>query len=275
MGNLEIFATSERHDLDEQARAAFLPTWPQFIFHDPADAEYLDRAETYFPHYDVLLLEDGAVAASGWGVPVRWDGTPGGLPDGGYDGALMSAVTGHEKSVPADTLCIMAAAVKAGSQGTGLAGNVLSALRARAAAAGLQHVIAPVRPALKSRYPLTDGEFRPLDPRRRPAHRPMDPRPPAPRGHHPGRRPALNDHHGHRRRMGTVDRHGIPRKRPVRSSRRARPRGHQPRERPRDIRRDKPMDAPPLAGRGQCRCRRSRRPRPSRRIIGLDLPGRL
>jgi hypothetical protein len=91
-------------------------------------------------------------------VPVRWDGTPGGLPDGGYDGALMSAVTGHEKSVPADTLCIMAAAVKAGSQGTGLAGNVLTALRARAAAAGLQHVIAPVRPALKSRYPLTSME---------------------------------------------------------------------------------------------------------------------
>lgn len=158
MGNLEIFATSERHDLDEQARAAFLPAWPQFIFHDPVDAEYPGRAGTCFPHYDVLLLEDGEVAASGWGVPVRWDGTPGGLPGGGYDGALMSAVTGHEKSAPAGTPCIMAAAVKTGSQGAGLAGNVLTGLRARAAAAGLQHVIAPVRPALKSRYPLTPME---------------------------------------------------------------------------------------------------------------------
>lgn len=45
--------------------------WPQFIFHDPLDAEYLDRVEAYFPHYDVLLLEDGEVAASGWGVPIR------------------------------------------------------------------------------------------------------------------------------------------------------------------------------------------------------------
>ncbi len=158
MGNLEIFTTSERHDLDEQARAAFLPTWPQFIFHDRLDAEYLDRVEAYFPQYDVLLLEDGAVAASGWGVPIRWDGTPSRLPDGGYDGALVCAVAGHEKSVPADTLCIMAAAVEAGHQGAGLAGNVLSALRARAAAAGLKHVIAPVRPALKSRYPLTPME---------------------------------------------------------------------------------------------------------------------
>jgi hypothetical protein len=166
MGNLEIFTTSERHDLDEQTRAAFLPTWPQFIFHDPVDAEYLDRAGTYFPHHDVLLLEDGEVAASGWGVPIRWDGSPGGLPDGGYDGALMSAVTGHEKSVPVDTLCIMAAAVKAGSQGTGLAGNVLTALRTRATAAGLQHVITPVRPALKSRYPLTRWRTSPAGPAR-------------------------------------------------------------------------------------------------------------
>jgi hypothetical protein len=158
MGNLEIFTTSERHDLDEQAKAAFLPTWPQFIFHDPVDAEYLDRAESYFPHYDVLLLEDGEVAAGGWGVPIRWDGTPDGLPDGGYDGALTGAITGHENSVPVDTLCIMAAVVKAGLQGIGLAGNVLTALRARAAAAGLQHVIAPVRPVLKSRYPLAPME---------------------------------------------------------------------------------------------------------------------
>ena len=158
MGDLEIFTTSDRHDLDEQAKAAFLPIWPQFIFHDPVDAEYLDRVETYFPHYDVLLLEDGQVAASGWGVPIRWDGRPDGLPDGGYDGALISAVTGHENAVPADTLCIMAAGVKAGRRATGLAGHVLTALRARATEAGLQHVIAPVRPAFKSRYPLTPME---------------------------------------------------------------------------------------------------------------------
>ena len=77
------------------------------------------------------------------------------LPAGGYDGALASAVNGFESSVPPDTLCVMAAAVRADRQGTGLAGQVLTALRGRATGAGLQRVIAPVRPALKSRYPLT------------------------------------------------------------------------------------------------------------------------
>jgi hypothetical protein len=157
MGDLAIVTTADRRDLDEQARDALRAVWPDFIFHDPVVAEHIGRVEAYFPQYDVLLLEDGHVVAGGWGVPVRWDGTAGALPDG-YDGALVSAVTGHENSIPADTLCIMAAAVRIDRQGGGLAGKTLTALRERAAAAGLQHVIAPVRPALKSRYPLTPME---------------------------------------------------------------------------------------------------------------------
>ena len=155
MTDIEVVTTSERHDLDKEAEAAFRPTWPEFIFHDPVADDYIKRVELYFPHYDVMLLADGKVVAGGWGVPLQWDGEVSGLPDGGYDGALASAVTGQEGAVPADTLCIMAAAVRADRQGAGLAGKVLSALRERATAAGLRHVIAPVRPALKSRYPLT------------------------------------------------------------------------------------------------------------------------
>jgi hypothetical protein len=63
MGDIEVVTTGDRHDLDGQAR-------------------------------DALLLDDGQVVAGGWGVPIRWDGTVGTLPDG-YDGALVSAVTGQ------------------------------------------------------------------------------------------------------------------------------------------------------------------------------------
>ncbi len=157
MRELQIVTTSERHDLDEQAEAAFRPGWPEFIFHDPISSEYIGRVETYFPQYDVLLLDDGQVVAGGWGVPIPWNGTVSTLP-GGYDGALISAVTGHENAAPADTLCIMAAAVRQDRHGAGLAGKVLAVLRDRATAARLERVIAPVRPALKSRYPLTPME---------------------------------------------------------------------------------------------------------------------
>ena len=155
MPDLTVVTTSDRHDLDDEVAAAFRPGWPEFIFHDPVSSEYIGRVEDYFPSFDVLILDAGQVVAGGWGVPLAWDGTVPGLPPDGYDGALVRAVDGYERDVPADTLCIMAAAVRADRQGAGLAGRALTALRERATAAGLGHVIAPVRPALKSRYPLT------------------------------------------------------------------------------------------------------------------------
>lgn len=157
MDELAVVTNADRRDLGEQLTAVFRPLWPEFIFHDPVDAEYSSRVESYFGQYDVLVLDGAEIVTGGWGVPIRWDGTVGDLPDG-YDEAMVRAVTGHETAVPPDTLCIMAAAVRPGRQGSGLAGKALAALRQRAAAAGLQRVIAPVRPTLKSRYPLTPME---------------------------------------------------------------------------------------------------------------------
>jgi GNAT superfamily N-acetyltransferase len=155
MADLEVVTTGERHDLDDEARAAFLSTWPKFILHDPVVPQYLERVEEYFPYYDLMLLDEGHVVAGAWAVALRWDGQTSGLPDGGYDGALINSVTEHENREPPDTLCIMAAAVRADRQGGGLAGQALTALRERAVGTGLRHVIAPVRPTLKIRYPLT------------------------------------------------------------------------------------------------------------------------
>ncbi|HEY0933323.1 MAG TPA: GNAT family N-acetyltransferase [Trebonia sp.] len=149
----QLVATSDRPDLAEQGKAALLPGWPEFIFHDQVSVCLIGRAAEYFPQFDVRLLADGEVVAGAWAVALRWDGTPGRLP-GGYDGALSSAIAEHERGTGPDTLCAMAAAVRPDQRGAGLGGQLLSALRDRAAAAGLTRVIAPVRPVLKSRYPL-------------------------------------------------------------------------------------------------------------------------
>jgi GNAT superfamily N-acetyltransferase len=154
VAQIEVVTTGARADLHEEAGRAFRGEWPEFIFHDPLVKQYIDRVESYFPEFDIMVLSDGEVVAGGWGVALRWDGTVAALP-AGYDGGLVTAVQGHEAGAAPDTLSVMAAAVKAGHQGRGLAGQVLTALRERATAAGLARVIAPVRPTLKSRYPLT------------------------------------------------------------------------------------------------------------------------
>src|SRR5580658_172371 len=127
-----IITTSDRPDLAEQGSAALLADWPEFILHDRCAAELMGRAWEYFPEFDVRLLEDGLVSAGGWAVPLRWNGVAGELPDG-YDGALTSALDGHRTAAAVDTMCIMALAVRPDRQRAGLAGQVLTALRDRAA----------------------------------------------------------------------------------------------------------------------------------------------
>ncbi|HTX28398.1 MAG TPA: hypothetical protein VME19_15420 [Streptosporangiaceae bacterium] len=153
MPDRQIVITSDRPDLEEQSKAALLTVWPEFIFHDQVGDDLMGPVAEFFPQYDIRILEDGEVIAGSWGVPFRWDGTPRALP-GGYDGALIRAVTGHQESVPPDTLCVMAVAVRSDQQRAGLGGQALTEMRSVAMAAGLERVISPVRPVLKSRYPL-------------------------------------------------------------------------------------------------------------------------
>ncbi|MBS2533700.1 hypothetical protein KGQ20_13055 [Catenulispora sp. NF23] len=154
MATIEIVTTADRPDLEASAKSLLSGGWPAFVLRDPLSNTYRDRVRSYFPQFDVLLVEDGEVLADGRAVALRWDGQTATIPDG-YDGALVESVTGHESGVAPDTLCIMAATVRPDRTGGGLAGKVLSALRERASAAGLSRVIAPVRPALKAKYPLT------------------------------------------------------------------------------------------------------------------------
>jgi GNAT superfamily N-acetyltransferase len=149
----QVITTSDRPDLDEQSQEALLSGWPEFIFHDQVSEALIGRAAEYFPQFDVRLVADDEIVAGAWAVALRWDGTAGTLPDG-YDGALTVSIAEHEGGVPPDTLCVMAAAVRQDRRGAGLAGKSLSELRSRAAQAGLDRVIVPVRPVLKSRYPL-------------------------------------------------------------------------------------------------------------------------
>lgn len=151
---VEFVTRADRPDLDSGVAEAFRAEWPEFVFHDQVAARHIDRVGRYFRDFDVLLLEDGRVVAGGWGVPLPWNGVLDDLAEG-YDGALIRSIESYERGHSADCLSVMAAAVRADRRGRGLAGQVLVELRRRAAATGLSRVIAPVRPTLKARYPLT------------------------------------------------------------------------------------------------------------------------
>jgi GNAT superfamily N-acetyltransferase len=138
---VHIVTRVDRPDLQDVAAEVFRERWPEFIFHDDVPKKYIGRVEEYFSRYDIMVLDEGAVVAGGWGVPLSWDGTVGDLPSG-YDDAMVRAVEGREAGAAATTLSFMAAAVGSTHDKRGLATVVLEELTRRAHEDGLPNVIA-------------------------------------------------------------------------------------------------------------------------------------
>jgi GNAT superfamily N-acetyltransferase len=153
----ELIPAAEAPQYDEEAEQRFVEEWPEFIFHDEGVTPYRERRVEYFPDWEFYLVAEDRLIAGCWGVPIAWDGTVADLP-GGFTDALGRSVTSHEENVVPNTFVLMAAAVRSDEQGRGHAGRVITAIRDHAVAEGLGQVIAPVRPTLKSRYPLTPVE---------------------------------------------------------------------------------------------------------------------
>jgi hypothetical protein len=158
----ELAVTVERTDArdwsDEQMADLFSDGFPSFITADRLAKQYIGRVREWFPEWNLMLVDaQQDPVATGWGIPVRWDGTTADLP-AGYTDATVRAVEDRERGVEPDSLVICGAVVAGRLTGRGLAGKMLAVLRDAAVEAGLTRVIAPVRPTLKQQYPLTPIE---------------------------------------------------------------------------------------------------------------------
>ena len=141
---------------DEQFDALFAEGFPQFILADQDAKALIAPVRDSFAALDIALVDAGEnPVAAGWGVPICWDGEVADLPSG-YTDSLRRAVDLRADGGRPDTLVICAGVVHPEHKGTGLATKLIHALADLAAREGLTKVIAPLRPTLKHRYPLTD-----------------------------------------------------------------------------------------------------------------------
>jgi GNAT superfamily N-acetyltransferase len=152
--SLTVERMDARPHTGDELDQLFADGWPGIV---PADQEvknFVERAREYFPALELALLHDDILVASGWSVPIRWNGAQDDLPDG-YTDSLIRAVVDHESGVEPDTLVVMSLRLRPDMRGRGLTAELLIAMKELAEQQGLIRVITPVRPTLKAQYPLT------------------------------------------------------------------------------------------------------------------------
>lgn len=168
---LVVVTADARPDLWEQGEDVFRDIWPEYNQHGDVSGEYFGALVPRYAHLQFVIrdVEREQIVARGRTIPFRWDGT---LPDlpAGIDAMGLRAV---REPAPPTVLSALAAEVIPERQGGGLSRLVIAAMADRAAAAGFDVLVAPVRPSWKERYPLipidqyvtwTRDDGLPLDP---------------------------------------------------------------------------------------------------------------
>jgi hypothetical protein len=109
----------------------------------------------HFREFQLVLCDPrGRVVAGGYSIPFVWDGRSASLPMG-VDGVLVRGLRDHRRRRRPNALSALLAVVDPRLQGKGLSQEVIRAMARLADVHGMRALVAPVRPTLKHRYPLT------------------------------------------------------------------------------------------------------------------------
>ena len=155
----ELLTYAEQPPPEDDVRVIIDNGWPRFMLFDPLADKYWTRLHTYFPQYQFALYDDEMrVVAICNSVPVVWDGNADSLPAAGWDWALESGVQGYENGTTPNALSAISITVARSHVGKGVSPHAVQGLRRVTRQNGLTHLIAPVRPSLKSMYPLIPME---------------------------------------------------------------------------------------------------------------------
>jgi GNAT superfamily N-acetyltransferase len=169
------FTLRERPELEDEFERLSDASWPRFLRQKDAlgYGQYWPRLFTTWADWQLLIVDElGPTIAATHAVPLVWSGGADDLPSSIAD-ILGRAQADHDAGRAPNALCALAAMVDARFRGKGMSAVAVRAMLDLARAHGLRALIAPVRPANKSAYPLapidryarwTNEDGLPLDP---------------------------------------------------------------------------------------------------------------
>ena len=155
---VSMHTAAERPDLWERGIDSAL-VWPEYNLHGDVLNQWWGLLDEELAEFQFVLYDDAedVVVAEGHTGAFVWDGDDASLP-GGIDDAIATVFADRRAGREVTALCALAAETPRDGRRRGMAVEILSGMRTLAVRHGLRHLVAPVRPSMKERYPLTPIE---------------------------------------------------------------------------------------------------------------------
>ncbi len=129
--------------------------WPEFMIHDPVANKYWSSLFDLFPEFQISLVIDDEIVGIANCIPFYWDKAINKLPDEGWDWVLKKSIEDYKNNIKPNALTGLQIAVKKNFQGKGLSTLIVNELIRIARINNFSLLTFPIRPSLKSKYPLT------------------------------------------------------------------------------------------------------------------------
>jgi hypothetical protein len=156
MSAYTIVTAQEGERFDALRKCMVRADGPAFLEHDRSVAQYWPLLAETFPENQFCLVEQDSGQAGGIGnsIPVAFQGAWVDLPAEGLDWVLEKGFNdraiGHKPTLVSALYIEIANA----HRGHHLSAHMLAVMHQMARSQGFSYLVAPVRPSLKSRYPL-------------------------------------------------------------------------------------------------------------------------
>jgi hypothetical protein len=151
-----IYSFAQRPDLRDADMKISDRVWPEFMGWDSVIRKYWDDLEHTFPEYQLVLLKDDEAIGIANSIPFYRDMPFQELPEEGWDWVVVKGLKDKEEGTKPNTVSGLQVAIdtKYQDQGRGLSPLVVREMLSIARENGYEHMVIPVRPTLKSTYPL-------------------------------------------------------------------------------------------------------------------------
>lgn len=151
-----VIAPHDLSDYRDQAGDIGVASWPEFMMHDTVANAHWHELFERFSDYQFALWDtkQDRMAAMGNSLPFRWDKELSELPEGGWDWVFIKAVEDHRNDVQPNIQSAIQIAIHPEYQSQGLSSKMIGAMRSIGQTRGFKHLVAPVRPNQKNKYPL-------------------------------------------------------------------------------------------------------------------------
>lgn len=151
---LTVVNFKERPDLFDLQEKICGRAFPEFLYYSDTVDTFWEKMISYHEDYQFMLLDHDRVAAVINCLPMDLDVPVEALPDDAFDWAFEKSINDYETGKKLNAAVGVQIVVAEVFQEKGVSGSAVESLKKACAEKGMETIVIPVRPMLKSRYPL-------------------------------------------------------------------------------------------------------------------------